>query len=491
MTNIQSTNSPINQFSNQLKWVYGISALFIALNAFFITNEFYWFSLLPIVLIILLLALFSLDKLVLLIVLLTPFSITLEQLDLGLGISLPTEPLMFGVMIVFIVKQFYEGGFDKNVIVHPISIAIIINLVWIAITCITSEMPIVSLKFLIARLWFVITFYFVCTQLFKDPSNIKRFLWLYLIAFTGVIFYTLFRLWQYDFDEYHAHRMMRPFYKNHTSYGAIMAMFLPVLIGFSLNNKQGKNLKMISIILLLIYCFAMIFSYTRAAWVSLLAALCIYLIIALRLKLRTILLGTVVFIGLFLAFQNEIIIKLEKNKQESSGDFTEHVQSVANIASDASNLERINRWNSALRMFAERPVFGWGPGTYMFLYAPFQHSSDRTIISTNVGDKGNAHSEYIGPLAESGVLGALSFILIAIYVIYTGMKLCYKAENREVRLLALVILLGLITYFVHGMLNNYLDTDKASVPFWGFIAMLTALDVYHKKGIKLIKNHVI
>ena len=79
----------------------------------------------------------------------------------------------------------------------------------------------------------------------------------------------------------------------------------------------------------------------------------------------------------------------------------------------------------------------------------------------------------------------LSFILIAIYVIYTGLKLCYTAENREVRLLALVILLGLITYFVHGILNEYLDTDKASVPFWGFIAVLTALDVYHKKELSI------
>jgi len=41
--------------------------------------------------------------------------------------------------------------------------------------------------------------------------------------------------------------------------------------------------------------------------------------------------------------------------------------------------------------------------------------------------------------------------------------------------------LGLSTYFIHGFLNNFLDTDKASVPVWGFMAMLVALEVYHKK----------
>jgi putative inorganic carbon (HCO3(-)) transporter len=28
-------------------------------------------------------------------------------------------------------------------------------------------------------------------------------------------------------------------------------------------------------------------------------------------------------------------------------------------------------------------------------------------------------------------------------------------------------------------MNNFLDTDKASVPFWGFTAMLVAMDLYH------------
>ena len=44
------------------------------------------------------------------------------------------------------------------------------------------------------------------------------------------------------------------------------------------------------------------------------------------------------------------------------------------------------------------------------------------------------------------------------------------------------LFLGLITYFVHGVLNNYLDTDKASAPFWGFLALLVVLDLGGKSG---------
>jgi hypothetical protein len=42
-------------------------------------------------------------------------------------------------------------------------------------------------------------------------------------------------------------------------------------------------------------------------------------------------------------------------------------------------------------------------------------------------------------------------------------------------------MLGLLTYFLHGLLNNFLDTDKASVPVWAFIAMLVALKLYKEE----------
>ncbi|MCL4857353.1 MAG: O-antigen ligase family protein, partial [Flavobacteriales bacterium] len=166
-----------------------------------------------------------------------------------------------------------------------------------------------------------------------------------------------------------------------------------------------------------------------------------------------------------------------------SAKLTEHVQSISNVSSDASNKERINRWNSAFRMFQERPFFGWGPGTYVFQYAPFQSSKDKTIISTNVGNNGNAHSEYIGPLAESGLFGTLSVLFLFGMVFYKGSNLYHELPKGKIKTVVLCTLLGLFTYVVHGFLNNYLDTDKLSVPFWGFIALIVAIDVYHKKDI--------
>jgi O-antigen ligase len=214
----------------------------------------------------------------------------------------------------------------------------------------------------------------------------------------------------------------------------------------------------------------------------LVGALGIYILMRLRIKFTTVLaLSTVFFIALFFSWDT-IVMKLERNRQDSSAEITEHVQSITNISTDASNLERLNRWSSAWRMFKARPFVGWGPGTYMFQYAPFQHSTEKTRISTNAGDKGNAHSEYIGPLSESGVFGMLSFLILIICVVYYSITMYPRINNKEHRLYFVSLFLGLVTYLIHGILNNFLDTDKASAPFWGFIAAIVALDVYHLKS---------
>ena len=464
-----------------IKWVYALSIAFILINAVCTYFEFYYFNLVPAALLIILLALFSLDKLILFVVFLTPLAVNLQHLEGGLGLSLPTEPIIFGIMVIFILKQLHKNTMSVQVMKHPITIAIIINLIWIFITCITSEIPIVSFKFLISRLWFVITFYFICTQLFKEYANIKKFYWLYIIAFTLIVFYTLYNHYLLGFAEAPANYVMSPFYNDHTVYGAMIAMFFPALIFFIMNKKYSTSIKTAAFLFFVIYTIALIFSYTRAAWLSLAVALLVYLLLLLHIRFRTILFTSIAIATIFFTYRTEIVMKLEKNRQDASQDFDKHIESISNISTDASNLERLNRWNAAFRMFEQRPFFGWGPGTYSFEYAPFQHSHEKTIISTNMGDRGNAHSEYIGPLCESGVLGALTFLAIIVYTLITGFRLYYTLKDNETKKLVLITLLGFITYVVHGALNNFLDTDKASVPFWGFIAMLVAIDVYHKE----------
>jgi O-antigen ligase len=430
---------------------------------------------------IILFYLFSLDKVLWFIIITTPLSLNVKIKEFGLAVSLPGEPLMIGILILFLLKLLYDIKIERRILFHPITLAIIANLSWIAITSITSTVPWVSFKFLLSRLWFIVCFYYFAILLFKNLKNINHFLWAYILPFTVIIIYTLIMHSQYEFTVDTANWIMSPFYNDHTIYGAILAMYLPVLGYFIYNARYTFAQKGISFVFLMIFTLALVLSFTRAAWISLAFAFALGAVMYFRINFKVIGLVSLIGFGLFFVAKDRIFMKLEKNRQDSSSNLTEHVQSISNISSDASNLERINRWSAALRMFEKHPVIGFGPGTYAFKYAPFQFSYEKTIISTNAGNKGNAHSEYIGPLAESGVMGLITFVLIVAAIFYTGISLYYRMEKGTLRALVLSLIMGLTTYFVHGFLNNFLDTDKASVPVWGFAAAIVAIQLYHEK----------
>ncbi|MCX6286312.1 MAG: O-antigen ligase family protein [Bacteroidetes bacterium] len=458
---------------------YAISGLFILLNAYMVYRNFYFTLLLPLGLVILYIFFYRVDYVLLLITFCTPLAVNMTQFEFNVGISLPTEPLMFGVLLLFVLKLFYDNNFDPKVWKHPMTIIIGFQFLWILITSITSQFPVISFKFMLARLWFVIPFYIFAIHLFRKKQNIRLFIWLYAIPLVIVIIYTTYQHSLWAFDEDAGHWVMSPFYNDHTAYGAILAMFVPIFIGFMFTKSYSRLIRLLALLVLGFLFLALYLSYCRAAWISLVVALSVYLIILFRLKFKYIFFSVFLFGMIFYTFQFEILDALSKNKQGTSGDFMKHVQSISNITTDASNLERLNRWASAIRMFESKPVFGYGPGTYQFEYAPFQQSEERTLISTNAGDRGNAHSEYIGPLSEQGILGMILVVIVFVYSIIVAMRVYRRTSDKEVRMLTLGTMLGLITYYFHGLMNNFLDSDKASVPVWGFIAVIIALDLYY------------
>lgn len=460
---------------------YAIAALFIIIDCFLIVKlQNYMFNLLPLALIVIAGIFFSLDKALLFSVMCIPFSLPLKEFYSGLdfNIDLPTEPLFVTIMFIFILKLLLEHNYDRKILRHPLSIMIFIYLTWHLVTVCTSTLPLVSLKCWVASLWFIMPFFFLGILLFKDTRNIYRFCFLYMIPFAALIIFTLVKHSAYNFDQHIGNGIMNPFFNDHTSYGAAIAMFIPFLIGFALNKEIKALWRIVSVVLLVIFTTGLIFSYTRAAWISLVGALGMYLILKLKINNKIIFAILIVGIGGYALFQDKILMDLERNKVESSTDFTKHIKSISNITSDASNLERINRWNCAIRMFKEKPIFGWGPGTYQFNYAPFQHSDEKTIISTNAGDGGNAHSEYLGSLAESGLLGLVNYALICIIIYITGTRTYHKLKDRKLKMVVAAALCGLVTYFIHGALNNFLDIDKIAVPFWGFAAMIVSIELF-------------
>ncbi|MBP5206334.1 MAG: O-antigen ligase family protein, partial [Bacteroidales bacterium] len=471
------------------QWAMLLTAIFLILvNCAAIVKELPVIPLLTGVVVLAYLLIFHGDWVMYLMAFLTPLSIVLEFKDYKLGLSFPGEIVMIAVTFLFLCRLLYDLSMDRKLLRHPVSIALYVYLGWMLLTCITSEIPMVSFKFWLSKIWFTTSSYWMVIQLIKDDyRNLMRYFNCYAVALAIVVLITTYKHALSGFDEKYGHWVMDPFYNDHTAYGAVLAFFLPISACCFFLPGNNVFQKLFYAGLTGIFLMGFYLSFSRAAWISLMVAIGVYVVLKLRIKLSWLIVGGLIMGSAFYFYADDILYKMSRNEQDSSGNLAEQLQSISNITTDASNVERLNRWNSAFGMIRERPVTGWGPGTYQFVYAPFQRSQYKTIITTDFGDGGNAHSEYIGPCAESGIPGMLTVFALAFCILLTGIRTYNHTHDPTQRLICLMMTLALITYFVHGVLNNFLDTDKLSLPFWGAFAAIVVmnLDYKEKTGVAL------
>ncbi len=417
----------------------------------------------------------------------TPLSVhLLDERYSSINLSLPTEPLIILLFIGVILKLLKAKKIYLPEMSTILGILIIVDLAWLIITAVFSTMPLISAKYVLMKSWYIGVFYFLLTRYFRSDSVAKKFIWSFITAVVLLSIYTLIVHASGGFSRAYAYTAMRPFLPDHGMYAACISFVVPVLFVFAIHGQHfgySRALRFVCFVLFVFMIVAVALSFTRASWLSLVVSLGLYFILLAGIRFKYVVLVLLVLVGGLLANMDYLLTDLSRNKNESDDNIENHLQSVGNVSSDPSNLERLNRWGSGIRMWEEKPWLGWGPGTYTFQYGQFQLPHQMTIISTNVGDLGGIHSEYLRPLAESGLLGVFLLLSIVFVVFSTAFK-HYRVLSGSDRYLSLAVFLGLVTYFAHGILNNYIEFDKIAVPLYSFMAIITAIEMNRKNAKK-------
>ena len=82
------------------------------------------------------------------------------------------------------------------------------------------------------------------------------------------------------------------------------------------------------------------------------------------------------------------------------------------------------------------------------------------------------------------MVGSLLVLTLVIVTVYCGIKTYSRCKNKTAKIMILGATLAFISYFVHGFLNNFLDTDKLAIPVWSLAALIVAIDVYYADDAK-------
>lgn len=400
-------------------------------------------------------------------------------------IQLPTEPMigMLTLLLILYLPRMWREV--KPILLHPITIVLFIELLWLGVSTINSALPTVSLKYLLIRFCYVGTFFLMATFFMRKEKQPWIIFLMYGIGMIIPIIKAMSFHATLDFSQKGAYVMSKPFYNDHTVYGACIAFMLPILLILFFNIRLFSKSRLLPgflLVLLVFLAVAEFLSFSRAAWLSLIGAFALYVVLRMGMGGRTFIVGVVlVFIGVVLNFDT-LYGKLAENKAVSNREaLDQHIKSITSIEADVSNKERINRWKCAIRMGNERPVFGFGPRTYKFYYGKYQLRQDMTYTSTFTGNRGHAHSEYLQYYAETGVFGFALHIVLFILMTYKGIE-CYRlTTNPRNKLLALMSLLGFSTYLIHGAFNGFMDDDKMASLVFASMAFIVYLDVERKK----------
>lgn len=466
--------------SISLKYLYGIALSFVAICLIAFAFDFLYILALPFVVFAAWVFVTKPKYILYFLAFSTPLSVHLiEERISTINLSLPTEPLIIGLFVVVLLKLLKSKSLRLPEIQTLLSILIITDFSWLLFTAFTSTMPLISAKYVLSKAWYLVVFYFLLARVFQNQKNARIFMWCFISAVIILAGYTLYNHAAGGFSRDYAYTAMRPFLPDHGMYAACISFAIPSLFVFSLYGEYFKYsafVRLLAFALFLFLVLAVALSFTRAAWLSLAVAFGVYALLLLKIKFRYVV--TLALLGVAVLFTNfdNLLTDLSRNKKESDDNIENHLQSVSNVSSDPSNLERLNRWGCGYRMWEDKPIFGFGPGTYTFQYGQYQLPHQMTIISTNAGTLGGVHSEYIRPLAESGTLGALSWVAIVLSVFALGFK-----QNRQLtgsaKYLSMAVFLGLVTYFVHSVLNNYSEFDKIAVPLYSYMAVLTAIEI--------------
>lgn len=402
----------------------------------------------------------------------------------GSNLSAPSEIMVLGLALVAIIIGVIRPTYLKKILFHPLSFLLLIDLCWMIIASFYSDMSVYSFKRVLARFLFLLVFYLFTAHWVIKPENLIKFFLLYSLGLIVPIFVTEYHHSFYNFNPRTVYELCKPFYNDHTIYGACIAYMLPFMLIISIKSKSFGFSKKISIglwVLFFVFVIAEILAFSRAAWLSIGVSFIMFIFLKLKLKFWHFMLGLSTLIILFIQFKDPLYERAQRNENISNkGEIGEHLMSVSNVNSDASNLERINRWSSAIRMYEDRPITGFGPGTYQFVYGPYQSVYEMTYISTMAGDRGNAHSEPLTYLAETGLPGFISYLIWSLATFAFGIRAYHRAKNPIVKNMVLAAFLGFTTFFFHGMVNSFIDQVKVSSLVFGSLAIIVAADLAGK-----------
>jgi len=163
--------------------------------------------------------------------------------------------ILLGVLVILYPKLVYFSLFalipfsteiklpGGGMFYNSLTIVLLTVFAWSIITTLFSAEPIISVKYLAAKLWYIVPFYFGTLIVYQ--RNVTGFRPLIKLAVATTVIatsYVLVRHAGLGFDFKLVNKAVRPIFRNHVTYGALLVLILPYLLYLWKTSKHPLKL---------------------------------------------------------------------------------------------------------------------------------------------------------------------------------------------------------------------------------------------------------
>jgi O-antigen ligase len=191
-------------------------------------------------------------------------------------------------------------------------------------------------------------------------------------------------------------------YVNHNHYAGLMELLVPVPLVLSLTRLAEERERIVAGIAAAIMAGTIFLSGSRGGMIAIFVELAVFAIILLRQRTTARIAISV------LAFA---IVLISLVTWVGGKELTSRVSSISTEArEEVSGGMRLSIDRDALRMFRNKPILGWGLGTFPIVYPQFRSFYTNFFVN-------EAHNDYLQMLSEMGLLGfaVMMWFLIVLY----------------------------------------------------------------------------
>lgn len=401
----------------------------------------------------------------------------------SLGTDIPDEWLMLLVSFLFLAGWIYSPALiDKKSLQHPLLVILLIAVVWMGLASFFSTHQTNSFKFLLAKSWYAGAFVLAPLILFREKRHVAIAALVLILSILIVVIIAIVRHQATGFSFASINDAVFPFFRNHVNYAAMLACCSPLLFAYYYLNKSRRKRFFIAGAILFIL-FALFFSYSRGAWLALIAgAIACWLIKRKMLLIAyTLLIGSCL-VGLFWLKSNDRYLQYAPDFKTTifHENFGEHLVATYKLK-DVSTAERFYRWIAGVRMIKDNWLTGYGPNTFYENYKGYAVPAYKTWVSDNE-DHSTVHNYFLLTAIEQGIPGLLFLLLLFGAMIWYAQDLFHRASDIFYKTAVMTIGVIVTMILVLNFLSDLIETDKIGSLFFLCIASLVAIDLNTEKS---------